>query len=140
MPKKPIRDKLLGKKDEDKLGIEDLKNATKNALKGILAAIKKNYELTINLTCKIFGVGTVSTFEYLKSEIEEEEEEGEETESSKKIVEFLRNKIEKIKDRVIKILMAKNLTTLTLTASTESIPYLSMITDVNIEVNIKLVE
>ncbi|KKL94005.1 hypothetical protein LCGC14_1869040, partial [marine sediment metagenome] len=49
------------------------------AIKGILAQIKKNYEITINITCKIAGVGTVASFEFLKSEIEEEEE-SEETE------------------------------------------------------------
>ncbi len=109
------------------------------AIKGILAQIKKNYEITINITCKIAGVGTVASFEFLKSEIEEEEE-SEETESSKKIVEFLKKRIEKAKDRIIKLLQAKNLTVLTFAASTEKIPFISMITDLDLEVTIRLVD
>ncbi len=137
MSKNHIRDKLLRGKDEDEDGSENLKNAVVKAIKGILAAIKKNYEITINITCKIAGVGTVASFEFLKSEIEEEE--SEETESSKKIVEFLKKRIEKAKDRIIKLLQAKNLTILTFSASTEKIPFISAITDVEIEVIIKLV-
>jgi len=138
MSKKIIRDKLLAGKDKDKPGIEQLKNAAIKAIKGILAAIKKNYEIEMNITCIIAGVGTISTFEFLKSEIEAEE--GEETESTKKIVELLKKKIEKAKERIIKIIMAKNLTILTFTATTESIPYISWISNVAIEVTIKLVE
>jgi len=138
MSKKQIRDKLLGGKDEDKEGFEAIKNAVIKTIKGIVAAIKKNYEITINITCKIAGVGVVASFEFLKSEIEEEETE--ETESSKKIVEFLKKRIEKAKDRIIKLLLAKNLTVLTFAASTEKIPFISKITDVELEVTIKLVE
>jgi len=141
MSKNPIRDKLLAvkDKDKDKPGIEQLKNAAIKAIKGILAAIKKNYEIEMHITCIIAGVGTVSTFEFLKSEIEVEEEE-EETESTKKIVELLKKKIEKARDRIVKAIMAKNLTILTFTATTESIPYISWISNVAIEVTIKLVE
>ncbi len=137
MSKKQIRDKLLGGKDEDKEGFENIKNAIIKAIKGILAAIKKNYEITIDITCKIAGVGIIASFEFLKSEIEEEERE--ETESSKKIVEFLKKRIEKAKERIIKLLQAKNLTILTFSASTEKIPFISAITDLDLEVTIKLV-
>ncbi len=137
MSKRPIRDKLLERKDKDREGIEQFKNAAIKAIKGILATIKKNYEININLTCKIAGVGTTASFEYLKSEIEEEKEE--ETESSKKIVEFLKKRIEKAKERIIHLLQAKNLTVLTFSASTEKIPLISWITDVDLEVTIKLV-
>ncbi|HDZ18921.1 hypothetical protein LCGC14_1539640 [marine sediment metagenome] len=138
MSKKLIRDKLLGGKDEDKEGFENIKNGIIKIIKGILAAIKKNYEVNINITCKIAGVGIVASFEFLKSEIEEEERE--ETESSKKIVEFLKQRIEKAKDKIINLLLAKNLTVLTFSASTEKIPIISSITDVDLEVTIKLVE
>ena len=137
MSKRPIRDKLLGEKDEEHEGFEHLRNATIKALKGILAAIKKNYQVKMNITCKIVGVGTVATFEYLKKEIEADQEE--ETESSRKIVEMLEQRIEKAKERLIKLIEAKNLTNLTLTASMEKIPYISWITDVSIEVIIKLI-
>ncbi len=137
--KKPIRDKLSAVKDKEKPGIGHLKDAAIKAIKGILSQIKKNYEVVMNITCIIAGVGTVGTFEFLKSEIEAEEEE-EEEESTKKIVEMLKKRIEKAKDRIIKTLMAKNLTFLTFTATTESIPYISWISNVAIEVTVKLVE
>ncbi len=137
MSKKIIRDKILPGKDKEKPGIEQLKNAAKKAIKGVLAAVKKNYEIEMHITCIIAGVGTVATFEFLKSEIEEEEEEG--TESTKKIVELLKNKIEKAKERIVTSIEAKNLTILTFTATTESIPYISWISNVAIEVTIKLV-
>ena len=107
MSKRPVRDKLSRGKEEDKERIAPLRNAAIKAIKGILAAVKRNYEITMILTCKIVGVGTVATFEYLKSDIEEENEE--ETESTMKIVEVLKKKIEKAKERIIKLLEAKNL-------------------------------
>ena len=138
MTKKPIRNKLLGK-EEDQPGIEQLRDAAIKAIKGILAIIKKHYEIEMNITCIIAGVGTVSTFQFLKSEIEAEIEKEEENESTKKIVEFLKKKIEKAKEKIISLIDAKNLTILTLTATTESIPYISWITNVAIKVTIKLV-
>ena len=140
MPKGPIRDKLSTLKEKDKPGFEQIKKAALKAIKGILAQIKRNYEVVMNITCIIAGVGTVGTFEFLKSEVETEEDEEEEEESTKKIVEVLKKKIEKARDKIIHLLMSKNLTIATFTATTESIPYISWISNVAIEVTVKLVE
>ena len=79
-----LGNKLLAGKDKDKPGFEQIKKAAIKAIKGVLAEIKKNYEIEMHITCIIAGVGTVSTFEFLKSEIEAEEE-GEETEGAETI-------------------------------------------------------
>ena len=134
MSKRPIRDKIKGGRDDD---ISPLKNAAIKAIKGMVLAIKRNFEVTMVITSKIVGMGTVSTFEFLKSEIEQENEE--ETESTRKIAEVLKARIEKAKERIIKLLEAKNLTNLTFSVGTETIPYLSSITDINIEITISLV-
>ena len=93
MSKRPIRDKILGAKDEEEEGIDHLKNAIIRAMKGILTAVKKNYKVKLDITCKIVGMGTILSYEFLKNEFEADE--AEETEPSRRIVELLENRIEK---------------------------------------------
>ena len=70
MTKKLIRDKLLGKED-DQPGIEQLRDAAIKAIKGILAIIKKHYEIEMNITCIIAGVGTVSLSSFSRAKLKQ---------------------------------------------------------------------
>ncbi len=138
MSKRPIRDKILGAKDEEEEGIDHLKNAIIRAMKGILTAVKKNYKVKLDITCKIIGMGTILSYEFLKNEFEVDQEE--ETESSRKIVELFESRIEKARERIIKLIETKNLANLVITLSTEKIPYISWITDIDIKVTINLIK
>ena len=126
---------MIKEKVKSKKGFDEIRDALLRAIKDILDSIVRSFVVNIEITCKISGVGTIATFEYQKDDIPSEESEGEE---SSKLENFLKQLLEKAKDRIIDVIKSKNLGALEFAAGTENIPGISWITEVNFKVIINL--
>jgi len=134
---KKLKEKIKGKLGERK-GFDEIKDTLLKVIKGILDSIARSFYVTVEITCKLAGMGTVANFEYQKDELPSDEGEEEAEEDTKKLRVILEKIVGKVKDRIIQALTSKNLNTFEFTGGTESIPGLSVITDLNFRVIITL--